>query len=155
MRSARMLAVLLLVVFAVALGGWYFTNSSIHTWYPQLHRPAWTPPNWVFAPVWTVLYLLMALAMWLVWREEGSAAVTAPQSLWVAQLVLNLGWLIIFFALRQPGLALAEIILLWSAVLATTFIFFRITRPAGLLMAPYLLWLTFGMALNFSIWYMN
>ncbi len=158
MRSALVLALLLLVVGAVGAGGSYFTASSVGTWYAELHKPAYTPPSWLFAPVWTLLYLFMAVAMWLVWRQEEAqevAQVTPPQMMWAAQLVLNLGWSVIFFGLREPGLALVEIILLWSAVLATTFVFFRVSRPAGLLMAPYLLWLTFAAVLNFGIWYGN
>lgn len=158
MRSALVLASLLLVVGAVGAGGTYFTASSVGTWYAELHKPVYTPPSWLFAPVWTLLYLFMAVAMWLVWRQEEAqevAQVTPPQMMWAAQLVLNLGWSVIFFGLREPGLALVEIILLWSAVLATTFVFFRVSRPAGLLMAPYLLWLTFAAVLNFGIWYGN
>ncbi|MCE5239034.1 tryptophan-rich sensory protein [bacterium] len=158
MRSALVLALLLLVVGAVGAGGSYFTASSVGTWYAQLHKPAYTPPSWLFAPVWTLLYLFMAVAMWLVWRQEEAeevAQVTPPQVMWVAQLVLNLGWSVIFFGLREPGLALVEVILLWSAVLATTFVFFQVSRSAGLLMAPYLLWLTFAAVLNFGIWYGN
>jgi len=158
MRSALVLALLLLVVGAVGAGGSYFTASSVGTWYAELHKPVYTPPSWLFAPVWTLLYLFMAVAMWLVWRQEEAqevAQVTPPQMMWAAQLVLNLGWSVIFFGLREPGLALVEIILLWSAVLATTFVFFRVSRPAGLLMAPYLLWLTFAAVLNFGIWYGN
>ncbi len=158
MRSALVLALLLLVVSAVGAGGAYFTASSVGSWYAELHKPAYTPPSWLFAPVWTLLYLFMAVAMWLVWRQEEAqevAQMTPPQMMWVAQLVLNLGWSVIFFGLREPGLALVEIILLWSAVLATTFVFFQVSRPAGLLMAPYLLWLTFAAVLNFGIWYGN
>ena len=148
----------MLVVGAVGAGGSYFTASSVGTWYAELHKPVYTPPSWLFAPVWTLMYLFMAVAMWLVWRQEEAqevAQVTPPQMMWAAQLVLNLGWSVIFFGLREPGLALVEIILLWSAVLATTFVFFRVSRPAGLLMAPYLLWLTFAAVLNFGIWYGN
>jgi benzodiazapine receptor len=106
--------------------------------------------------VWTVLYVCMAVAMWLVWRQEQAAAgVTPSQMMWGAQLVLNLGWSVIFFGLRLPGLALVEIILLWSAVLATTLVFFRVSRAAGILMAPYALWVLFAAVLNFAIWYGN
>jgi len=156
MRSALVLALLLLVVSAVGAGGAYFTSGSLGTWYEQLQKPSLNPPRAVFAPVWTLLYILMAVAMWLVWRaEETAAQVTPPQTMWVAQLVLNLGWSIIFFGLRLPGLALVEIILLWSAVLATTFVFFRVSRLAGALMVPYVLWVTVAAVLNFSIWYLN
>jgi benzodiazapine receptor len=156
MRSALVLALLLLVVFAVGAGGAYFTSGSLSTWYEQLQKPTFNPPSAVFGPVWTLLYIFMAVAMWLVWREEETAAlVTPPQTMWLAQLVLNLGWSIIFFGLRLPGLALVEIILLWSAVLATTFVFFRVSRLAGALMVPYVLWVTFAAILNFSIWYLS
>jgi tryptophan-rich sensory protein len=156
LRSALVLVLLLVIVFAVGGAGSYFTRSSVGTWYEELNKPAFNPPSWLFAPVWTALYICMAVAMWLVWREEESASqVTPPQMMWVAQLALNLGWSVIFFGLREPGLALAEIILLWSAILATTMVFFRMSRAAGILMVPYALWVTFAAILNFSLWYMN
>ncbi|MBU0610813.1 MAG: tryptophan-rich sensory protein [Armatimonadetes bacterium] len=156
MRSATVLILLLLVVFAVGAGGSYFTASSVGTWYAQLQKPAFSPPDWVFAPVWALLYIFMAVAMWLVWREEeGASQVTPPQAMWLAQLILNLGWSVIFFGLRLPGLALVEIILLWSAVLATTMVFFRVSKVAGALMVPYVLWVSFAAVLNFGIWYVN
>lgn len=156
MRNALVLLLLLFVVFASGAGGAYFTTSSVGTWYQQLQKPAFTPPSWVFAPAWTVLYILMAVAMWLVWLEEKPGIqVTPTQMVWLVQLALNVGWSIIFFGLRQPGLALAEVILLWSTILATTFVFSRWSKAAGILMVPYLLWVSFAAVLNFEIWRLN
>jgi len=155
MRNLLMLLLFLGLVAAVAAVGGYVTSSSVGTWYVQLQKPTWTPPAAVFGPVWSVLYVLMAIAAWLVWREQHSDRVTLTPSLWLLQLGLNLGWSLVFFGLRHPGLAMAEIILLWSAVLATTFLFYQAKRLAGLLMLPYLLWVTFAAALNFAIWDLN
>jgi len=147
---------LLVIVAAVAAGAYYFTRNSVGTWYAELSKPAFTPSYVMCGVVWTLLYVLMAVAMWLVWRaEEDPGQITPPQTMWLAQLVLNLGWMVIFFALREPGLALAEIILFWSALLATTFVFFRMSRAAGALMVPCVLWVTFAAVVNFFIWYGN
>jgi tryptophan-rich sensory protein len=155
MRNLLMLLLFLVLVAAVAALSGYVTSSAVATWYAQLHKPAWTPPDSVFPPVWAVLYILMALAAWLIWRRQDSDTVTLLPSLWLLQLGLNLAWSLIFFGLRQPGLAMVEIILLWSAVLATTFLFYQAHRLAGLLMVPYLLWVTFAAVLNVGIWAMN
>jgi tryptophan-rich sensory protein len=155
MRSLLMLLLFVILVAAVAAIGGYVTAPAIDAWYGQLNKPAWTPPDALFGPVWAVLYLLMALAAWLIWRQQDSDAVTLLPSLWLLQLGLNLGWSLIFFGLRNPGLAMVELILLWSAVLATTYLFYQARRLAGLLMLPYLLWVTFAGALNFGIWVMN
>jgi translocator protein len=155
MKSLLMLLLFLVLVAAVAAIGGYITSSSVGSWYAQLHKPAWTPPNSIFGPVWGALYVLMALAAWLIWRQHESSAVTLLPSLWLMQLGLNLGWSIIFFGLREPALAMAEIILLWSAVLTTAYLFYQANRVAGALMAPYVLWVSFAAALNFGVWAMN
>jgi len=147
----------LLVCIVVCLGaagiGSFLTTPSLHPWYEGLSKPRWNPPNWLFGPVWTILYLAMAIAAWLVWRKAGVTA--APMQLFLTQLVLNVAWSALFFRLRSPGLAFAEIVVLWFAVLATTIEFWRAVPAAGWLLLPYLIWVGYATALNFSIWRLN
>jgi tryptophan-rich sensory protein len=140
------------VCLAVAGIGGLVTARSVPTWYARLHKPPWTPPAWVFGPVWTALYLMMACAAWLVWRRAGAAV---PLILFFVQLALNGAWTPIFFGLKLPGPAFGVIVALWWAILATTIAFWRATPLAGALMLPYLAWVTFAGALNFAIWRMN
>lgn len=121
-------------------------------YYRRLRTPEWGPPSGVFAPVWTVLYLIMGIAAWLVDRRGSSGGALR---LWWAQLALNAAWTPLFFGLRQPGVALAEIVAMWVAVGATTVAFLRHRIAAGALLLPYLGWVTFAAALNFSIWRRN
>lgn len=139
---------------AGGIGG-VVTNPAIPTWYRQLEKPSWTPPDWLFGPVWTALYLAMGIAAWLVWRRGGWAANRRALTLFGIQLILNALWSFLFFGLRSPGLAMAEIVVLWLAILLTLLAFWRVSRPAGALLAPYLLWVTFASALNFAVWRMN
>lgn len=143
----------LAVVFAVAGIGGAVTRTSVDTWYPTLAKPAFTPPGWVFAPVWTALYAMMALAAWLAWRQVGWQ--NGAIYLFFVQLALNLLWSILFFGLQQVGLALAEIVVLIVLIAMTTIAFWRIDRRAGLLFVPYLLWVVYAGALNGAIWRMN
>jgi benzodiazapine receptor len=134
--------------------GSLFTAPAIPAWYRGLHRPAWGPPNWVFAPVWTVLYVTMGVAAWLVWRRAAPGAPVAL-ALFGVQLALNVAWSALFFGLRSPGAGLVDIILLWLAILATVMAFWRISPAAGLLLLPYLGWVSFAASLNYVIWRMN
>jgi tryptophan-rich sensory protein len=148
------LVVWLLVVSAAASVG---ARASVNAgeFYQQLDRPAWAPPGWLFGPVWTVLYLMMAVAAWLVWRERGRAGARAALSLWVVQLAVNALWSWLFFAWRRGALAFGEVLLLWVLVALTTVAFWRIRPLAGMLLLPYLLWVGFATALTFSIWRLN
>ena len=136
------------------LGG-YWTSLGLGPWYDGLRKPPWTPPNGVFGPVWTALYASMAVAAWLVWRRRGSHRVTIPLGLFGLQLALNLAWTGLFFALRRPGLAFGEILLLWSVILATWLVFGRFSRWAAALLAPYLAWVAYAAALNLALWRLN
>lgn len=131
------------------------TTPSIGGWYATLAKPAWTPPNWVFGPVWSLLYLAMAVAAWLVWRQVGFPRAASALNLFGVQLVLNVCWSAIFFGAHRPGLAFAEIVVLWLAILATMVAFRSLSRPAAWLLAPYLAWVAFAATLNFSIWRLN
>jgi len=139
---------------AAAVGGW-FTDSSVKTWYPALLKPAGTPPSWVFGPVWSVLYLLMGTAGWLVWQERHVHDVWLPLGLFFGQLILNAAWSLIFFRLQRPGLALVEILILLLAIVLTTISFSGHSRYAFWLMTPYLGWVAYATYLNFGLWRLN
>ena len=165
----------LLAVAAIAGAGSLFTSSGVSTWYRQLVRPAWTPPNWLFGPVWTVLYASMAAAGWLVWRRGrygpvgdrpapadrmgpvrgGLPAARRALGLWALQLLLNGAWSPIFFGLHSLAGGLIVIALLWLAILATLMAFRPLSRPAAILMLPYLAWVTFAACLNLALWRLN
>ena len=147
-----MLALLLFIIlsFAAAAGGALFPPGA---WYAELSRPAFAPPNWVFGPVWTLLYLMIAIAGWLVWRVTGWRS--RPMALWGAQLALNALWTPLFFGLHWLGVALLEMTALWLVILLTVRTFFRVSRPAGVLMVPYLAWVSFAWVLNLGFWWLN
>jgi len=154
-RQAIGLAVSIAVCFGAAGVGSMLTTPSIGGWYATLMKPAWTPPNWLFGPVWSLLYLAMSVAAWMVWRRAGFSGARFALALFAAQLVLNVCWSAIFFWAHRPGLAFAEITLLGLLILATMVAFRPLSRTAAGLMAPYLLWVAFAAALNFSIWRLN
>ena len=136
--------------------GSFFTRASVGTWYATLKKPAFTPPGWVFGPVWITLYGLMAVAAYLVWRRGWEdRAVKAALSLFGLQLLFNALWSAAFFGLRSLLLGLVDIALLWVALLVTLILFFRISRAAALLLLPYMLWLSFAAVLNFSLLVLN
>lgn len=150
------LVVAVLIPLAIGAVGGLATSSSVTTWYPTLAKPVWNPPNWLFGPVWTVLYILMGVAAWLVWKEGLSdPAVRLALALFGVQLILNLLWSIVFFGLQRIGWALVEIVATWAFILATLVMFYRLRPPAGLLLIPYQLWVTFATALNATIWWLN
>ena len=149
------LVAFVVVCFAVSGVGGAITAPQIGGWYAGLAKPGWTPPGWVFGPVWSALYLGMAIAAWLVWRQGGLASAAAPLGLFGVQLALNLAWSWLFFGLNNPGAAFLDIVLLWAAIAATTAAFWRRSALAGLLFVPYLAWVTFAAALNFAIWRLN
>jgi tryptophan-rich sensory protein len=154
-RQAIGLVVSIVVCFAAAGIGSVFTTPSVPGWYASLTKPAWTPTSWVFGPVWSALYLAMAVAGWLVWRRAGFSAAKGALTLFSAQLVLNICWSAIFFGAHRPGLAFAEILLLWLMILAATLAFRSLSRLAAWLMVPYLLWVAFAATLHYVIWKLN
>ena len=149
------LVLFVLLCFAAAGIGSFFTAPSIADWYAGLRKPGWTPPSWIFGPVWTLLYMSMAVAAWLVWRRVGLSGAGVPLAIFGIQLALNTAWSVIFFGQHSIGLALVDIVLLWLAILATIIAFLPVSSLAGWLLVPYLLWVTFAAALNLSIWSMN
>ena len=138
--------------FAAAGVGSRFSPGD---WYAHLAKPAFNPPAWVFAPVWTLLYLVMGVAAWLVWRERGMARAAPALTLFLVQLVLNAAWSWLFFGLHHIGWALVDLAALWLAIGATLLAFWAHRPLAGLLMAPYLLWVSFAALLNFQLWRLN
>jgi translocator protein len=149
------LLICLAVCLSVAGIGGLVTSYSVGSWYASLLQPAWTPPAWVFSPVWTILYVMMAVAAWLVWLNRDLSLARTGIVLFAIQLALNLAWSILFFGLRNPLAGLVDIALLWLAILATLIVFARVSSPAGWLMMPYLAWVTYASALNFALWRMN
>ena len=163
--SALALAGFLAATFLVAGVSTTFTLPSIPTWYAALAKPSFNPPNQIFGPVWTLLYTLMAIAAWLVWRlpdvpfRRGGTGVLGIRRValfWFGvQLALNFLWSFVFFGHHRIGLAMAEIVFLWVAVAGTMLLFFRLSRPAGWMFVPYLAWVSFAAVLNFAIWRLN
>jgi uncharacterized protein YbjT (DUF2867 family)/tryptophan-rich sensory protein len=153
--QAVALAIFLVICLGTAGLGAAVTNLSVGEWYASLAKPSWNPPNWVFGPIWTALYVGMALAAWLVWRRRRFADVSLPLILFGVQLFLNAAWSALFFGMRNPGIAFADIVLLWLAIVATIVTFGRVSALAATLLVPYLAWVSFATALNWSIWRLN
>jgi translocator protein len=141
---------------ALCLGAGFVASSatmqSVVEWYPTLNKPSWTPPNWLFAPVWTVLYIMMAVAAWLVWRAGNSKTALF---LFFGQLLLNVAWSFLFFGAQSPLLGLINIVLMWLAIAITIFAFAMRSRLAAFLMVPYICWVSLATALNASIYMLN
>lgn len=149
---------------ALALAGWLALCGAaggtaafiaVDGWYDGIQKPSWNPPAWLFGPVWTVLYGMMAVAVWLVWQRGGWKEQKAPLGIFAGQLALNAIWTPLFFGIHEIGWALADIVLLWIAILATLFAFWRVRRDAAALLVPYLAWVSFAAFLNFTLWKLN
>lgn len=153
-KSLGVLAGFLVVCLVTGLLGGWVTAQSVGSWYPTLVKPSWNPPAWVFGPVWTALYVLMAVAAWRVWRRQGPGRRRAL-FLFFGQLFLNGLWSFLFFGAQSPGLALVDIAALWLALATTALAFFSRDRLAGILMIPYLAWVSFAAVLNLAIWRLN
>ena len=138
---------------ASAIGA--IASSQAQSFYVQLSQPTWAPPGWLFGPVWTALYVMMAIAAWLVWRRGGFKTNQTALTLFLVQLLLNGLWSWLFFAWQQGALAFVNITLLWLLIAATLLAFWRINKTAGALLIPYLLWVSFASALNYAVWQLN
>ena len=148
----KSLAVFLLAVAGAAVVGSRFRPGA---WYAALAKPAWTPPDWLFAPVWTLLYVAIAVAGWLIWRGGGEGRRSAALGLWAAQLLLNAAWSWLFFGLHRPGMAFGEIVVLWLAILGFAVAAWPLSRVATALFVPYALWVGYAAALTLAIWRLN
>ena len=149
----------LLVFLAITIGvqllaGWW-TSSSVSTWFTTLSKPSWNPPGWVFGPVWTLLYIGIAIAGWRIWCKRDTHDIGTAMTYYAIQFALNLAWSGLFFGLQNPALGLIDIVLLFIAIALTIRLFLRIDRPAGLILIPYFLWVGFASALTFTIWRLN
>lgn len=149
MRHFIALAAFILLTFLAPAAGAFTPPGE---WYQSLAKPTWNPPSWLFGPVWTALYLMMATAAWTVWRRVGWSR---EMMLYIVQLALNAAWTPLFFGAHQIGAALLVIISLWIAIFITQRAFGAVSRPAGLLLIPYLAWVSFATVLNFTLWRLN
>lgn len=140
------------IVFVAA---WMGSRYMPGEWYASLAKPSWNPPNGIFGPVWSVLYILMGVAAWLVWRRAGFSGAGPALVLFLAQLVLNALWSYLFFGRQRPDLALLDIVALWSAIVLVTVLFWRVHRGAGMMMVPYVAWVSFASFLNLVLWRLN
>ena len=138
--------------FAAALSGAVFRPGD---WYEHLAKPHWRPPNWLFGPAWTVLYICIAVSGWMVWRRAGLSGASGAFAIYGVQLLLNAGWSACSLGLRRLDLAFGELVLLWLSIVATIVAFAPISAAAAMLLLPYLAWVTFAGALNFTLWHMN
>ena len=152
-QTLGLLGWLLLVFAAAAIGG--LASAQAGAFYTELVRPDWAPPGWLFGPVWSVLYALMGVSAWLVWRARGFTGARTALLLFMAQLGVNALWTWLFFVWHKGGLAFAEILLLWVMIVATIMLFWRISKVAGVLLLPYLAWVTFAAVLTYAIWQRN
>lgn len=179
MKNIIKFIVSILICQAAGVLGSIFTAPAIKTWYAFLEKPSFSPPDFVFAPVWVVLFLLMGIALYLVWAKNWHIEVKAGEAerktwnpisrklltgswreenavlIFSLQLILNVLWSVIFFGLKSPGLAFFEILMLWFAILYTIINFYRISKASSFLLLPYLLWVTFAAVLNLSVWLLN
>jgi len=135
--------------------GSLFTSPAIPTWYKTLNTPFFTPPDWIFGPVWICLFILMGISLFTIWRRQDHPRFKLTLVFFLIQLILNILWSVAFFGLRSPLLGLVDIVLLWVAIVLTIQHCLRITRTAGLLLLPYIIWVSFAAFLNFSLWILN
>ena len=148
---------LLCLILPLAVGGisGFFTVEAIPGWYRTIEKPEWNPPSWVFGPVWTTLYILMGIAMFLIWTRPRTELRQRALYLNAIQLILNFFWSFIFFNVHAMGWALVEILMLWILIVATLFAYDKVYKPAAWLLLPYIIWVSFATLLNGAIWWLN
>jgi translocator protein len=145
----------IILCFSVAALGGIATYSSIPTWYAFLNKPIFSPPNWVFGPVWTILYFLMGISLYIVWDKKSKIKKNKAIRIFILQLTLNLLWSVVFFGLHQPLLAFIVIVALWISIFMTIKYFYKISKMSSYLLVPYILWVSFASILNFAIVALN
>ena len=158
MAKINYLKLIASIIICLGIGsfGGFATASSVSTWYVTLNKPFFNPPSWLFGPVWTLLYILMGISLYLVWSKKLKPNVQKKAlGLFGIQLILNFFWSLIFFGLRNPLLAFVEIVLLWVSILFTIIYFWRVSKPAASLLIPYILWVSFASVLNLAIVVLN
>lgn len=156
MKNWLKLITSIVLVWIVGVSGSLFTASSVTTWFPSLAKPSFNPPSWLFGPVWTILYIMIGVSLYLVWTAKAKAKVK-KKAYWIfgIQLVLNALWSVAFFGAQNPALAFIIIVLLWISIIVNAMVFYKISRPAGYLLVPYFLWVSFASILNLFIWLLN
>lgn len=155
MKNIYKLVISIMIPLIIGFLGSFFTSSSVDSWFTTINKPSFNPPDWIFAPVWTTLYILIGLSFYLVWRKNFGEERKKVIAVYSLQLLFNLLWSVLFFGLRSPLLGLLDIIILLVFIIANTIIFYKISRTAGYLLIPYLLWVSFASVLNFSIHLLN
>lgn len=156
MKNWLRLLISITIPLVVGSSASFFTVTGLGSWYSSIQKPSWNPPNWVFGPVWTTLYIMMGIAFYLVWKSDVPKLKKANAiMLWVVQLVFNFLWSLIFFNLHQIGWAMADIVVLWFFIFLTIVAFSKINKLAAWLMVPYISWVTFAAILNYTIWQLN
>jgi translocator protein len=155
MKNAIRLTLCILIPLIIGGVSGYFTSASIATWYLTLNKPFFNPPNYLFGPVWTTLYILMGISFYIILKKAKSEDIAKLFTIFVVQLTLNFLWSFIFFKYQNLGLALVEIVLMWASILSMILVFYKTDRLAGLMNIPYLLWVSFATLLNASIYYLN
>ncbi|RXK83668.1 TspO/MBR family protein [Filimonas effusa] len=154
MKWTKFIISLAIPLAAGAIAG-TVTANNVNTWYPQLNKPSFNPPNWLFGPVWTILYIMMGIALYLVWTKPASHIKSRAMALFFVQLALNFIWSFLFFQWHLIGMALVDISILWIAIISCLLVFSRISKPAAWLFVPYLLWVSFAASLNAAIYMLN
>ena len=156
MKNIAKLVISITTPVAIGATAGFFTVTGVDSWYQTIHKPSWNPPGWVFGPVWTTLYILMGIGLFLVWKPDaGNSIKKKAIILFAVQLMLNFFWSFIFFNQQQIGWAFMEIIVLWVMILATIFAFGKISKTAAWLLVPYISWVSFAAMLNYTIWRLN
>lgn len=153
-KSLKLIISIAICQIAGAIGS-FFTIKSVDTWYQTLNKPSFTPPSWVFGPAWITLYTLMGIALFLVWQERENKDTKSALTTFGVQLLINSLWSILFFGMQNPLLGLVDIVILWTLIILTIIEFIKISKPAGILLIPYLLWVTFASVLNLEIFLLN
>ncbi len=155
MNKAVKLLIALVACILTGTIGYFLTSPYIKSWYALINKPSWTPPNWLFGPVWTILFLLMGLALYLIVSGKKSKDATDAVLVFAAQLLVNASWSLLFFTLHKPLYAFIALISLWLLILASIMMFHRLNKLAAYLLLPYLAWVSFAGALNLAIYFLN
>ncbi len=156
MSNTAKLIIAILIPLTIGFTSGFFTAGNVSGWFQTIQKPSWNPPSWIFGPVWTTLYILMGIALFLVWKSDATESVKRTAIiLFAAQLVFNFFWSLIFFEMHQPGWAFAEIVVMWVLILLTIFSFGKISSLAAWLLVPYISWVSFASILNYTIWRLN
>ena len=155
MIKFKKFAISLIIPLAIGFTGSFFTSGSVGTWYTTLNKPSFNPPNWIFAPVWTILFIMIGISFYIAWSKGFLTRKWIPISIYALNLLLNLLWSLLFFGLKTPLISFIEIIALWIVIVVNIIIFYKISKVSGILMIPYLLWVSFASVLNYSIYQLN